>query len=195
MSAALEEHLTQDVQKEREHLEAVRDRLKELQALSDRAEDGDEDAKVELRRLLKKSGPEVIARCSNIARDYRRMPAGIASGGDPLMKEAIVERAERMAGEIAGEHPTPLEILLAEQIASLWVLSETQEALLFAWYQRGKDKHTSPSYLLQMCKIQESVNRRYLAAIKTLAQVRKLQANTPALHLTQINVGERGAGS
>src|SRR3712207_7653636 len=47
-----------------------------------------EDAKVELRRVLKKSGREVIARCSNIARNYRRMPAGIASGGDPLMKEA-----------------------------------------------------------------------------------------------------------
>ena len=39
-----------------------------------------------------------------------------------------------------------------------------------------------------MAKLQESVNRRYLAAIKTLAQVRKLQANNPALHLTQINV-------
>ena len=122
MSEALEEHLTQDVQKEREHLEAVRDRLKELQALSDRAEDGDEDAKVELRRVLKKSGPEVIARCSNIARNYRRMPAGIAYGGAPLMKEAIVERAERMAGEIACEHPTPPESLVEVPIASLRVL-------------------------------------------------------------------------
>jgi hypothetical protein len=37
--------------------------------------------------------------------------------------------------------------------------------------------------------LQESAGRRYLAAIKTLAQVRKLQAGTPAVHLTQINVG------
>jgi hypothetical protein len=42
-----------------------------------------------------------------------------------------------------------------------------------------------------MVKIQESVNRRYLAAIKTLAQVRKLQANTLAVQVnTQINIGE-----
>jgi hypothetical protein len=40
-----------------------------------------------------------------------------------------------------------------------------------------------------MCKIQESANRRYLAAMKTLAQVRRLQANTPGIQFnTQINV-------
>jgi hypothetical protein len=40
-----------------------------------------------------------------------------------------------------------------------------------------------------MGEIQESANRRYLAAIKALAQVKKLQANTPAVQYnTQINV-------
>ncbi len=106
-----------------------------------------------------------------------------------------MEGAERLAAELAGENPTPLEVLLSERIASLWVLTETQEALLSATYRRGQEKPVGPAFVIQMCKIQESVNRRYLAAIKTLAQVRKLQANTPALHLTQINVGERGAGS
>ena len=105
------------------------------------------------------------------------------------MQEAIVERAERMVAEIAGENPTPLEILLAERIASLWVLTEAQEALLFATYKRGQAKPVGPAYVIEMCKIQESANRRYLAAIKTLAQVRKLQANTPGVQFnTQINV-------
>jgi hypothetical protein len=104
-----------------------------------------------------------------------------------LIEEAIVESAERLAAELAGENPTPLEVLLSERIASLWVLVELQEALLASWYG-GHTNSVSPSYLLQMAKLQESVNRRYLAAIKTLAQVRRLQANIPALHLTQINV-------
>ena len=93
-----------------------------------------------------------------------------------------------MADEIAGENPTSLEILLAERIASLWVLVEAQEALLFAWYSRSNMGRTSPAFLIQMCKIQESTSRRYLAAIKALAQVRKAQAITPAMRFTQINV-------
>jgi hypothetical protein len=115
--------------------------------------------------------------------------ADTSSGHNPLVQEAIVERAARMALEIAGEKPSPLEALLAERIASLWVLVEPQEALLSATYRQGQKNPVGPAYVIQMCKIQESVNRRYLAAIKTLAQVRKLQANTPPVQFnTQINV-------
>ncbi len=137
---------------------------------------------------MRESSPEVIARCSNSARIYRRTVATTASGKSPLIEEAIVEGAERLAAELAGENPTLLEVLLSERIASLWVLTELQEALLAATYRRGQERPVGPAYTIQMCRIQESTNRRYLAAIKTLAQVRKLQANNPALHLTQINV-------
>jgi hypothetical protein len=164
-------------------------RIEELQALSKRAEDGDQEARRQLRRAVRESAPEVIARCSNIARNYRLVAADTASGKDPLVKEAMVERAARMAHEVAGENPSPLEALLAERIASLWVLTETQEALLFATYRREQERHVATSLIIQMCKIQESANRRYLAAIKTLAQVRKLQANTPGVQFnTQINL-------
>jgi hypothetical protein len=150
---------------------ASREQIRELEALARKAEDGDAGAKRELRRAVKESASEAIARCSNIARDYRRIVADTAAGRDPLVKEAIVERARRMSLEITGESPTPLEGLLAERIASLWVLVEAQEALLFAWYS------------------QENTSRRYLAAIKTLAQVRKLHANTPGVQFnTQVNV-------
>ena len=169
--------------------DASRERIRELEELSSRAEDGDAEAGRELRQAIRESAPEVIARCSNIARNYRRMVADTAAGRDPLVKEAIVERARRMALEIAGENATLLEVLLSERIASLWVLTETQEALLFASYRRGQERPVGPTYIMQMCKIQESANRRYLAAIKTLAQVRKLQTNTPGVQFnTQINL-------
>jgi hypothetical protein len=169
--------------------DASREQIRELEALSRKAEDGDADAQRELRRAVKESAPEVIARCSNIARDYRRMVADTAAGRDPLVTETIVERARRMSLEIAGENPTPLEGLLAERIASLWVLVEAQEALLFAWYSRENIGRTSPAFVIQMCKIQENTSRRYLAAIKTLAQVRKLQASKPHVQFnTQVNV-------
>jgi hypothetical protein len=54
---------------------------------------------------------------------------------------------------------------------------------------RKVERHVAPSYLLQMAKLLESVQRRYLASIQVLARVRKLQANTPALQVnTQVNV-------
>lgn len=157
--------------------DATRERIHELQELADRVEEDPDnrDARMELRRTLSRSAPEVVSRCANTAITYRRILAKTASGGNPLVKEAIVERASRMAAEVAGENPTPLEVLLSERIASLWVLVELQEALNAAWYQRDIDGgRIPPSYMLQMVKLQEAAHRRYLAAIRELARVRKL---------------------
>jgi len=157
--------------------------VRELEALSKRAEDGEEGARKELRRALRESAPEVIARCGGASRVYRRMLAERVAAGDPLAKEATVERAERMALELAGENPTPLEVLLSERVASLWILVELQEALLAAYYYKGGG--TAVSVVLQMARLQESAHRRYLAAIKTLAQVQKLQGPSRV----QVNIG------
>ena len=120
----------------------------ELVAAGDRAEDGDPEARRELRRAVKESAPEVIARCSNIARTYRWVAADTAAGRNLLVQEAMVEQARRMASEIAGENPSPLEVLLAERIASLWVLVEAQEALLSATYRRGQENPVGPAYVI-----------------------------------------------
>jgi hypothetical protein len=163
--------------------DATRERIYELQELSDKAQDDDEGARQELRRRLAQEAPEVVARCSDSARSYRRLLAKRSSGGSPLRAEAISERARRMALELAGENPTPLEVLLSERVASLWVLVELQEALLAAWYYKAKA--ASPAFVLQMSRLQESSNRRYLGAIKTLAQVQKLQGPSRV----QVNIG------
>jgi hypothetical protein len=89
-----------------------------------------------------------------------------------------------MALELAGENPTPLVVLLSERVTSLWVLVELQEALLAAWYYKA-NATTSPTFVLQMARLQESSHRRYLAAIKTLAQVQKLQGPSRV----QVNIG------
>jgi hypothetical protein len=162
--------------------QATRERIYELQELADKAED-DEGARQELRQRLAQESPEVVARCSDTARSYRRLLAKRSSGGSPLREEAISERARRMALELAGENPTPLELLLSERVASLWVLVELQEALLAAYYYKASG--ASPALVLQMARLQESTNRRYLGAIKTLAQVQKLQGPSRV----QVNIG------
>jgi hypothetical protein len=48
-----------------------------------------------------------------------------------------------------------------------------------------------PGFLMQQTRILESPTRRYLAAIRKLARVRKLQATAPQVQVnTQINVKE-----
>jgi hypothetical protein len=160
-------------------------RIRELQELADRAEDGNAEARRALQRAVRESAPEVIALCSDTARTYRSILARTASGGNPLVHEAIKERARLMALELAGENPTPLEMLLADRVASLWVLVELQEALNAAWYQRDEIGQTSTAFMLQMVRLQESANRRYLQAIKTLAQVQRLRGP----QRLQVNIG------
>jgi hypothetical protein len=59
-----------------------------------------------------------------------------------------------------------------------------------AQYHRRTDEtaRVPPGYILQMSRILESATRRYLAAIRELARVRKLQAGAPVQVNTQVNV-------
>lgn len=164
----------------------LEERIQELQTLSDKAEVGDKDARQELRRLVRKSSPEAIAKCSEYVHQYRDILAKTAGGGSPLLQDVILERARLIALELAGDNPTPLEVLLSERVASLWVLVELQEALGAAWYDRGNKDRPSPAFMIQMVRLQESAHRRYLAAIKTLAQVQRLRGPGRL----QVNIGE-----
>src|SRR5215203_6648206 len=120
------------------------------------------------------------------------MLIGTAAGGDALMEEALSVRLKIMRAQIAGEDPTPLEVLLTERVLSCWLLVELLEALTSAQLQSGehmKDKRVPDSFLKFILKWQESAQRRYLSAIRELTQVRKLQSSTPRMQYnTQINL-------
>jgi hypothetical protein len=169
--------------------EDARDRLTELKVLSEKAEGGDKEARRELRRLVRESSPEVIAEASGIARRTEWMLVKTISAGKPLMEEALEERMHQMRLEIAGENPTPLEVLLTERVVAGWLLVETLEGLIAAQYQRDVKAHrVAPTYVIQQSRIVESATRRYLAAVRELARVRKLQAGAPVQVNTQVNV-------
>jgi hypothetical protein len=170
----------------------TRERLAELRVVSEKAEAGDKNARKELRRLVRSSSAEVIGRASDIGRRAGRILAHTAAGGDPLVEEALYAKLDAMRAEIAGEDPTPLEVLLTERVVSLWMLTALLEVLVSAQYQKNFSdgaERSSPSYIIQQSRILESATRRYLAAIRELARVRKLQANTPAVQQNvQINL-------
>jgi len=177
----------------------VKDRIRELQELEKRVEAGEEGARRELRRAVRESTPMVIARCADVSGKSRGMLSEAVSGGRPLIKEALEAKAEAMRSEIAGEDPTPLELLLAEDITNQWLVQEMLGAFYAGQFQRrehkGESEHKGATisgiaFLLKfLLKMQESAHRRYLAAIRELARVRKLQAGAPAVQVnTQVNI-------
>ena len=178
--------------KELEFSNETKAKLRELRILSDKAEAGEKGARRELRRAIRNSTPEVVAKASDIARKGYKILIGTAAGGDPMMEEALSARLDIMRAQIAGEDPTPLETLLTERVVSCWLLVQLLEALTSAQLQTGehmKDKRVPDSFLKVILKWQESAQRRYLSAIRELAQVRKLQSGTRGIQYnTQINL-------
>ena len=172
----------------------MKDRLRELQTLSEKAENGDKSARQELRKALRESSPKVISRASDFARMGQWVLAETVAAGEPLMEEAIVTRLDLMRAEVAGENPTPLEVLLTERIVSAWLVVEVLESLMNAQLKRGEGVPRAPmSYLKFIIGWLESAHRRYLSSIRELARVRKLQNNTPAVQFnTQINLETSG---
>jgi len=156
----------------------AKERLKTLQALSEKVEAGDKSAKSELRKAVRESAPEVICRASDIGRRGRWALIKLVAANDPLTEEALVARLDLMGVQVGGPEPSPLEILLTERICSLWILIEALELLMSAQLSTStsREHHVPISYLRYVLKWQESASRRFLAATKALAQVRRLQS-------------------
>src|SRR5215210_7611789 len=172
----------------------VKNRLAELEALSAKAKDGDKEAKRELRKALRESSPEIVARASDLARSGQRILADTIAGGEPLMEEALVTRLDLMRAEVAGDNPTAVEVLLTERVVSSWLVVEVLEALMNAQLKRREGVPRTPtSYLKFIIGWLDSAHRRHLSSIRELARVRKLQTNTPGVQFnTQINLETTG---
>jgi hypothetical protein len=168
----------------------VRERLEELRELSKKAEGGEKGARAQLRRAVAKCSPGVIAEASDIAQRAQAMLTKTIAAGEPLMEEALETRLALMREEIAGENASPLEILLTERVVAGWLLVEVLEGLIAAQFYKGapKSSRLPPSYIIQQSRILEGATRRYLAAVRELARVRKLQAGAPVQANTQVNV-------
>lgn len=103
------------------------------------------------------------------------------AGQNAFVAEAVAKEAGRLRRAWAGEDATPLETALAERIAACWlylhyVEAKYLEALGTLTWERDEWHR----------KRVDQAERRYLRAIKALAQVRRL-----ALPTVQVNIGDQ----
>lgn len=102
---------------------------------------------------------------------------------DLLAIEGVQQRLEAMRRGLAGPAPSPLEQLLADRIVLCWLQMQYAEAWLAQKNQGNLSLALGEYYQRQA----ERAQRRYLAAIKALATVRRLLV--PAV---QVNIAAAG---
>lgn len=94
-------------------------------------------------------------------------------GKNLLARESLLRDLERLRAELAGPNPTPVESLLVERVVCGWLhLAHLEMAVAAA-----TDSWASSSCASNFMALNRAVDRaqrRYLEAIKALAQVRRL---------------------
>ncbi len=162
-------------------VEERRATVEKLRDLTEKAQDGDEEAALAIREILDDS-PDLAWR-------FIKGPGKMAEEAlideftrdeDLASKELLKHQLKSMRIEVAGDNPSPLERLLAERVVATWL----QMQLFDAYYAFGMKGGTIIQDEFRQKRL-DRAHRRHLSAIRTLAQIRKIG---PAL---QINIAEK----
>src|SRR5262249_6673514 len=132
-----------------------------------------------LREVLK--DPAAVDRLGgDLARQAQLTLIDKFSGKNQLWRETLTRKLDLLRAELAGAAPTPAERLLVDRIVACWLHLHHLE-ILYA----GKESMTLElGTYYQRCL--SAAQKRYLAAIKTLALVRKL-----AVPVLQVNIAKK----
>jgi len=153
--------------------------LAEINAIVRKAEKGDKDALAEVRELLSEPG-RADCLSGNIAQEALRKMVKVATGGNPVIRESTARKFAEMRAELLGPTPTVLECLLVERIIATWYHLHQLE------YMHASQESMSLAVGLYYQKCISAAQKRYLAAVKGLSEVRKL-----ALPALQVNIAKR----
>lgn len=95
----------------------------------------------------------------------------LVAGPDLLVAESVRCKLDEMKAELGGPSPGPLEVLLVERVLACWLQAHYADAS----YAQARGPGSTAAVRTELMKRQESAQRRYLASLKQLAVVRKLQ--------------------
>lgn len=141
---------------------------KQLRELSDRVNSGERSALTELRTALDKYPWMSSVLGGNLAYQAETSLVNAMFDNQIAAKEALQRELEKKRAELSGENPTPIERLLIERVISCWL--QVQHADLVV----AQSKSVSHAAGDDNQRRQDRSNRRFLAAVKTLATVRRL---------------------
>jgi hypothetical protein len=108
----------------------------------------------------------------------------------PAYRRGVEIAAEDLVAEMLGTEPTPVERLLVEQVVSCWVESSMVDQVATEKLNTGE---TTNSQLEFYHRWQGRAQRRFLAACKTLAQVRKLLGINVQINIAEKQINVQGS--
>jgi hypothetical protein len=150
----------------------------DLLVLARRAQKGDKTVLPALREALK--DPALV---DHLGGDLARLAQSALVdkfSGNLLFRETLQRKLDLLREELSGPNPTPLERLLVERVVSCWLYLHHVE---MRCCQKESTSLAVGSYLERSLS---AAQKRYLAAIKTLALVRKL-----AVPVLQVNIARK----
>jgi hypothetical protein len=155
----------------------------ETDELMKRAAKGDKSVLPRVHALLNSErGTSMIHSVGSLAIHIRHQLIDAIAGKDILCNELLHRKTEDMCETLAGPEPSLVEQLLAERVALLWLMAYRADQELI---NQANTPITTAQFRQQAAT---QANARLNAAIKTLAQVRKLALPVLKLKLGQMNV-------
>ena len=143
-----------------------------MRRLLERAEQGDRSVLPALEMLLD-AKPEIWRAYGDLARVAEDAWVELVAGPNLLLKESLRRKLAELKSELlSGPAASPLERLLVERVGAGWL----QTAYADASAAQAREKALDLAQLEQQQRRQERAQKGYLAAIRTLATVRKLLA-------------------
>lgn len=106
----------------------------------------------------------------------------MAVGNAAITKTAVLHKLDDLRVQLLAESESPIERLLVDRIAMTWLALAIAEGIFYRSLAVGIDQHEDELHQKRV----ERAQKRHLAAIKTLAQVRKLGAP-----MVQVNIAEK----
>jgi hypothetical protein len=151
----------------------------EVKALIRQAEQGDKTVLPALRAYMDRT-PDLWVQRGDLARVMQQTLIGLVASTNLIVHESIARKCAALTQELAGPTPTPLERLLVERVVLCWLHLHYAEGLRLQ--QKEVTFQQEEFHQRRIGKMQT----RYLSAIRTLAQVRRLGVTT-----VQVNIGQQ----
>lgn len=143
-----------------------------LRALVEKARSGDESALPEIREHLD-IHPELWEHYGDLAAHASRAWVETIAGNNIHFREAILKKAASMRDELQGENPLPIERLLVHRVVVTWLQLHFFET---AAAKPGQIPLKQAEFIERRLNF---VQRRYLQAMKSLVDTRRLLAVKP----------------
>jgi hypothetical protein len=143
--------------------------LLRIQPIRDAAEAGDEVAMAQLRAFFD-ANPSIWKQYSDFMGDAESICIEAMTEDNRLDRELWRKRVDDVRNGLLEPNSAPLERMLIEQIAMCWL--QVQQAEINSFLQLDSGSFKQGAYNEQRL---DRAQTRYLAAVKALAQVRRLQ--------------------